>query len=231
MLILGMAIWVFFALVVVCGAIIYAVEKEYSFGAFVGLLISGVLLHFTGTVNMLEVMNHWQQLLGFVLAYLVSGALWAMLKWRFYVSAWAQVQIDNLDRCRRQFFSEINSITNEGLDSDTVPSKYAELFEVWSLGENCYTLTNQLLGTRAGIQSPAVRVAKSDELGILRNLPRIMTWCLYWPFSMIWTLIDDPFKKAVRFLIVNVLGGIFSAISKHGVNAVDRKRQSMIEKS
>lgn len=229
MFILGIALWVFLALVGVGIAIIYAVEHEHSFGAFMGLLVSGLLLHFTGTVNMLEVLHNWQSLLMFIGGYVVAGVLWAILKWRSYVLDWTDVQMDNLEKCKQQFITSMKSNNQVQFDSNEIPEKYAELFTIWSSGATPYNLHR--LVSDLGVSLPTVSHAVTfKELEILNNMPRILVWCLYWPFSMLWTLIDNPLRKLVEFLVLRVLGGIFKAISQSGVNAVEKQRQAMIKK-
>lgn len=230
MFVLGIALWVFLALVGVGIAIIYAVEHEHSFGAFMGILASGLLLHFTGTVNMLDVLHNWQQLLMFLGAYVLAGVLWSMLKWRSFVFEWAAVQVERLKECKVQFLFSIQRETKETFEDGEIPVKYAKLFELWSEGKPCYDLSNQIMGTGVGLGSASTPIESKEQLGILRNMPRILVWCLYWPFSMLWTLIDDPFKKLVQFLVIKVLGGIFAAISQSGVNTVEKQRQAMIKK-
>lgn len=197
MFVLGIAVWVFLALVGVGIAIIYAVEHEHSFGAFMGLLASSLLLHFTGTVNMLDVLHDWQQLLMFLGAYILAGVLWSILKWRSYVSEWATVQVERLKECKVQFVSEMTKYTGETFSNGEIPSKYASLFEAWSENKSYYLLSKQATGLDVGITGPKNPIASKEELAIMRNMPRILVWCLYWPFSLIWTMIDDTLKKLV----------------------------------
>lgn len=226
---LGIALWIILALVGIAIVIIYSVEHEHSFGAFLGLLASGMLLHFTGTVNMLDVLHNWQQLLTFIGAYILMGVVWSMIKWRLYVSEWAKTQVENLRSCKNQFLKELRRTNGETFDE--IPSKYAELFTSWSEGNAHYSESKEILGVNTGLGSPRQVVQTKEHLGIVDNISRILIWCLYWPFSMLWTLIDDPFKKLVQFLVVHVVGGVFSAISQSGVNEVEKQRQTMIEKN
>lgn len=41
---------------------------------------------------------------------------------------------------------------------------------------------------------------------------RIMSWMLYWPLSVIWTAINNPFRKAFN-AVYNSIEGIFDSIS------------------
>lgn len=229
MFILGIAFWVFLLLVVFGVAITYAVEREYPFGAFVGLIASGLVLHFTGAVNMLDVLHNWQQLLMFIGAYIVAGLLWSMFKWQLYVSNWADIQADKLENSKYQFINAIQGGVRGGEDIKEIPEEYAELFALWSSGETPYRM--HPLMSSLGITLPSVSYPiNAKELGILYNMPRILMWCVYWPFSMLWTLINDPIRKMFQFLVVKVLGGVFAKISQRGLNTVEKQRQAMIKK-
>jgi hypothetical protein len=46
------------------------------------------------------------------------------------------------------------------------------------------------------------------------NKNRITTWMSYWPFSMLWTLINEPIKKAFRYIYARI-EGIFQKMSNH----------------
>lgn len=46
------------------------------------------------------------------------------------------------------------------------------------------------------------------------NKWRIMSWMMYWPFSAIWTAIDQPIKNAFNYIFIK-FEGLFNAISKY----------------
>lgn len=45
-----------------------------------------------------------------------------------------------------------------------------------------------------------------------RHKAQIMLWIAYWPFSMVWTLLNDPITRAVK-AIYNALGGLMQRMS------------------
>jgi hypothetical protein len=68
-------------------------------------------------------------------------------------------------------------------------------------------LTQELKGRGLCLNAP--RVAKHKSL--------IMMWMAYWPFSMSWTLINDPVKKAFRAIynrLANTLQNISDSVFK-----------------
>jgi len=55
---------------------------------------------------------------------------------------------------------------------------------------------------------------KQDEIPLAKNNKnRISTWITFWPFSGLWTLINDPIRKAVSF-IVDSFSGWYDRMSK-----------------
>lgn len=44
------------------------------------------------------------------------------------------------------------------------------------------------------------------------NKSKIMLWMMYWPWSFLWTMIDDPIKKAFR-AVYEKLAGVYQRIS------------------
>lgn len=55
-----------------------------------------------------------------------------------------------------------------------------------------------------------------------RNKSRIITWMSYWPFSMLWTLINEPVKKTFRF-IYSKIEGLFQKMSNSTFNDLKTK--------
>ena len=51
-----------------------------------------------------------------------------------------------------------------------------------------------------------------DDYKATEHKERIIHWMLYWPFSGIWTLINDPVRHAFQWVLVNC-GGIFDSIA------------------
>jgi hypothetical protein len=53
-----------------------------------------------------------------------------------------------------------------------------------------------------------------DDIPLAKdNTNRLASWITYWPFSAIWTLLNDPVRKFVRFL-VETFGGFYDRMSQ-----------------
>jgi hypothetical protein len=50
------------------------------------------------------------------------------------------------------------------------------------------------------------------DISLSVNKNRVIVWMSYWPFSIIWTLINDPIKKLYRY-ILHKISGLYQKIS------------------
>ena len=62
------------------------------------------------------------------------------------------------------------------------------------------------------------------------NKWRIMSWMMYWPFSALWTVIDQPIKNAFNYIFIK-FEGVFNKISNHMykdvLNNLEAKKQAL----
>ena len=56
---------------------------------------------------------------------------------------------------------------------------------------------------------------------IRENKSRITIWMTYWPWSMTWTLINDPVKKMFRW-VYHQLQAVYQSIADHGYRSVEK---------
>ena len=57
---------------------------------------------------------------------------------------------------------------------------------------------------------------------------RILNWMMYWPFSLVWTVIDQPFKKAFLY-IYNSIENKYQSIGDNILKDVKDKRKKPTE--
>jgi hypothetical protein len=215
--IFGIALWVFAVLVIAVIAAFVAVEHESPLGATVALVVSGLVLHYSGTVNMLTVVHDWKQLLLFVGLYFGIGLAWAVVKWKFWVDGWARQEREAISEARAKFIKLM------GIKGTTVPDEHKELFKTWSTGgEAIWKLTEK----EPRLTEGAGRLVSTDAgaaLSVKANKSRLVLWGVYWPFSTIWTLIDDPLRRAYEFVLTVVIGGVLQSFSNRAVASVERE--------
>ena len=92
---------------------------------------------------------------------------------------------------------------------------YIGIGVVWSFFKWFFYLTNikeKLLAKYKDIGKNLSEVSEYEIPSARYNKSRIITWMSYWPFSALWTLINEPFKKTFKF-IYSKIEGLFQAMS------------------
>ena len=191
--------------------IIWALEEDSGVWATTIVVVFGLLVTFFGPgVEWIKwvAANPWTILWG-VLAYITIGSVWGVIKWYFYVS-------DEREAYEDRKRSWLESKGHPGVTK--VPP---ELKEEWTT----YVCDNTRWGKWD--YSATVRGSKDKNKPIVdvkpiawRNKARITRWMAYWPFSMIWSLLDDIIRKVFRH-IQKWLGNLMDRITEHVFRGVD----------
>lgn len=214
MFILGIVAWAFLALLVLAIFVIVSVEKEEPWGAFIAILLAGVVAHFSGTVNMIDALHNWQQLVGLIGAYIGVGVGWCVIKWIFFTNEWARNQREAIQNNRKHFLGCLN------LNGDSIPDAHKSAWELW-IKQRCTERENWSTPYSLLSTPPSFRIESSDEIAVANNWGKFSIWGLYWPFSMLWTLIDDPIKRTFKFIIMNVVGGALQLFANRATSQVE----------
>lgn len=61
-----------------------------------------------------------------------------------------------------------------------------------------------------------------ENYKVKENKERITHWMIYWPLSSIWTLINDPVKKAFEF-ILSQFGGLYDKMTEKILGDLKKK--------
>jgi hypothetical protein len=61
-----------------------------------------------------------------------------------------------------------------------------------------------------------------ENYKVKENKARITHWMIYWPFSAIWTLINDPVKKSFEF-VLSQFGGLYDKMSEKILGDLKKK--------
>jgi hypothetical protein len=82
-----------------------------------------------------------------------------------------------------------------------IKDKYIAARKDWKTGESLYKDYDL-----AGFKFYFKRYWENQSIPPLasENKNRILTWMIYWPFSFLWTIIDEPFKKAFELLFNSI---------------------------
>lgn len=185
----GLWFWSFlFAWVIVTFVDIHKERPGWASFWLVFLLVG---LHLGGIVDVIDIVwNHSWKVLGGFSTYIGVGFIWTILKFKMWLRDHRIFINDNIMApMRRQFL--IDNKFNEDLEQ--IPE---HLQGSWKQKKN---------------HSEALRSAMR-LMEVYENKSRLMMWAIWWPISMIWTLVSDWVTKLFNYVIFDVLGGLLGRI-------------------
>lgn len=171
--------------------LLVSVEYEHPGWATLSLIGTFALLATFGDFSIIGTIRTQPMLSLLALAgYFIAGTIWSLIKWWFFVS--------NKADAYRQLKASLYH--RKGWPETYLMSKEdKENFHGREYSHE-YALS--------------LRPKASD------NKQRIMSWLIYWPWSSVWTLINDPVKKLFK-LIYKKIQKVFENISTHIYKDID----------
>lgn len=169
----GLLFWI---LIIIVGLVLFVVVANERPGwATISVVATLLLLAWLGDFNLWTVITHnplWAVALFF--AYVALGVGWSFWKWWFFVT-------DKRDKFL-ELKAEYERVTKDGRSkTETITSdEYNRLY--YSLDHLCREME------------------LSKKPRAKDNKARILTWTIWWPWSFIWTLVDDPLKKFFKYI-------------------------------
>ena len=136
--------------------------------------------------------------LAIIAGYFVAGAGWSVVKWYFFVSN----KRERLADTKKSFLLK----NNESIDKGSNPNL--------SIPDALKTNWKTLVDRDYDLQKCLV-----TSLTPYKHKARLYIWIGYWPFSFVWTMINDPVKKAIK-AIRRRLTGIYEFIARKIVGNV-----------
>lgn len=67
-------------------------------------------------------------------------------------------------------------------------------------------------------------ILSKSELDLKYHKGRIISWMCYWPFSVLWMLVNDPIREVFNFLFEKIKG-IYSRIAENAIKDVEDARK------
>jgi len=187
----------FWLLLVIANIVILTcVEFDFPGWAFWTLVAFGFALPKSITLDIFhEILEKPYLVLVFFLGYLAAGTVWSIVKWWIFVRRQA-----NKYRAAEREFKELNK-----LDQDKpIPQDIREKMKIPS----------NFRGNSHGLLQLSKRPRPNE------NKRKILTWMMYWPWSAIWTILDEPVKKAFKE-IFNQIRGLYEKISSSAFKDID----------
>tara|TARA_R110002110_G_scaffold181552_7_gene387940 strand:+ start:53 stop:658 length:606 start_codon:yes stop_codon:yes gene_type:complete len=196
-MLLGMSYFFWAMIGVSLLALMWCAETESPFwGSFIVLgtfLVSWLIF---GISVVTAVVSNPLLAAGAFAGYILAGIAWAYPKWWFHVRSLRNEYVDVM----RAFLSNRGY---EGAESaDEIPAQY---LNAWH-STRSYSHWSRIF--------PILARA---------NKRKIMTWMVWWPVSMVWTLINDPIRKMYRY-IWDALRSTFDRVAASAMGGVEIQR-------
>lgn len=167
------------------------IEWEYSGWATFSLIVTALLFQFNG-INIFSYVTANPSIIGYGAAfYLAAGTIWSIVKWFFFT------------RMMRERYDDFktNFLLNKHVEGTSIPEDLKADFKesLENIGRYSYGNNENKIEIR-----PQVNQHKAQ----------IYLWMVYWPWSMIWTIINDPVRRVFRWIYTQIRATL-QAISDH----------------
>lgn len=185
--------WILLALAWVVVTALIEFERPWLAG--LSLVATFVLVSWLGNFNLIAASRaHPLTAAVGLAAYFLAGAAWSV--WKFYV--YFKTKRDKYEELKRDFL-DAKKIKGSAIPTEMLREWYRwlhsrahdsglrECLDFSGGGYDADTGTGDL---RCRFTRPRVR----------DNKKRILTWMLYWPWSLLWYAVNDPVRKAFEFL-------------------------------
>ncbi len=185
-------LWFWLVSAIVFLVVVALVENEKEI--FAGFLLIGTIaaFYFLGNHGILTwALSNPLHLLYYALGYFGAACCWGIAKWTLFVHN----QNDKYQEAKARF-----------LKDNKATELTAKLKKQWTEHvEEGYYPKNSYSYDRIDFIYPAPEARDHKS--------RIVAWMTYWPWSAFWTILNDPVRKAMRF-IYNRISGVLNKISK-----------------
>lgn len=170
-------VWWWILLATVIIVDVWFLEYDNGTGATFSLVAFAAAMFFFGDWNPFPWMGaNPLWTIGAVLGYFVAGGIWSIIKWYFHC---LNIR-DQYNEVKDAFFEE-NSITGDKISS--------QLKSAWK--ERL-----RYAGFKDESIAPVARKYKST----------ILMWMTHWPFSALWTLLNDPIRRIFMSIYARLTG-------------------------
>lgn len=171
----GLAFWLIPFLVVYSILLIYWIDREYSGWATFSLLVAGAIVQWGFKIDLLGyILGHPWVVLYGSIGYFTVGTIWAITKWWFYVSG------------ERRKYNEYRAkfLRSHKVEGNVIPDDLKQRFseDMPRYGEDAIEIRPDVTQHKA----------------------QIYMWMAYWPFSALWTILNDPIRRIFRAIYARI---------------------------
>jgi len=201
------SIWAVWFWGIVAFALVCAfAENEKNFWAFVTV---GAFIGLMQYSNIISIFAHPLNLLMYLTAYYVIGAGWSVIKWFSFIHKRADVFKEVKLYFIEHIYNKAEGVEKLAVDVKTqIPKEAIKQFNKRLKEDYCgeyrsqfsYSYDDHDTSTKWVI--PQAKNFKS----------KIVTWILWWPTSMFWTILNDPLVRLANW-VYDRFQGIYAKIA------------------
>ena len=181
----------FWILLVIHGIILVAfVENERPGWATASFIALVATLGFLGDFNIVKAaFGHLGLTAGFLAAYFVLGTVYAAYKWKKYVTILGK-EYDEI---------KVNFLKHEKIEGTDIPDHLLDHWQGYS----------QSYGGRTKFPREFNGVPQVEY-----NKRRVLAWMCYWPWLAVWTVLNDPVRRAFKLIFEGIKSWLQSFANK-----------------
>lgn len=211
-------VWFWLLLALSTILIIWALEEDSGSYATITCLGTLAIIYFMGAGSELRelgsyIVDNPFRIVMFVLGYILLGTIWSLVKWYFHLLNIRDQWLENAEKIKETFSRNrgsnlMNNIKQYiGLQTGRPWGKVEDSEVTDALKQETLTRLDER-------EQEELMTSKEGYIpNIRKNKSRILMWMFYWPFSSVWTLVNDPIKRAFKHIFAK-LNKVYESITK-----------------
>lgn len=184
--------WVFITLLVtlIILELISTSKDKFLWNTILVILIIA-LIHVN--YHVLEhLLEHPLQWAFYIVGYIATGVIWSFIKWYSKI----QTHVRKIKKIKKERGDEWNNPEFK----NSIKSEIS----LYGYGNDDYTLDE---------------IIKKSFPDLTEHKMIISNWIMYWPFSLVATLLDDPIRRLANYLF-EVFSGVYAKIKSNAIESI-----------
>lgn len=138
-------------------------------------------------------------------AYVLLGSVWSVVKWYFFVLNIRdkyKAQIESITKSFNDNIKRLNNNRIELVENKNRPDK--STLQKADYDHDIASLDNRIKSTETELKYKLESTKESYMPEVKKHKSLILTWMFYWPFSAIWTVVNDPIRRVFQRVYVGL---------------------------